>query len=238
MTSFSLKTLETFRNDFNAQSNTVQHVAKNAITHTNLSKALINPARADKLHATFSDELDINTKVSDQKSSGRCWLFSFLNVLRAHTVHKYDLDSSFEFSQNYLFFWDQFEKCNYFLHLMWELREQSTDEEHVRQLLKEPLSDGGQWHMIQNIINKYGVIPDHCMEETYQSNNTERMTGILCGRLREFAHDLRTKTIQNVNQTIDQIRSMSPILKDLEDKGQIQFKGGVYKLASGKVEWV
>lgn len=202
MVNITPKTLEKFRNDFNAQTNTVQHVAKNAITHTSLSKALINPSRADKLHTAFSDELDINTKISDQKSSGRCWLFSFLNVLRAHTVHKYDLDSSFEFSQNYLFFWDQFEKSNYFLHTMWELRDRPTDEEHLRIMLKEPLSDGGQWHMIQNIVNKYGVVPDHCMEETYQANRTENMTGILCGRLREFAKELRTKTIQNANQTI------------------------------------
>ena len=203
MSSVSLKTLETFSTDFNAQSNTVQHVARNAITHTNLSKALIDPSRADTLHTTFSDELDINTKISDQKSSGRCWLFGFLNVLRAHTVHKYDLDSSFEFSQNYLFFWDQFEKCNYFLHNMWELRDRPTDEEHVREMLKEPLSDGGQWHMIQNIVSKYGVVPDYCMEETYQANHTERMTGILCGRLREFAKELRTKTIQDPKQTIE-----------------------------------
>ena len=203
--SFSLTppTLLKYHNDFNASSNTAQHVAKNAITHTSLSKALINPQRANTLHTTFSDELDVNTKTSDQKHSGRCWIFSFLNVLRAHTIHKYDLDASFEFSQTYTFFWDQFEKCNLFLHHMWELRDQPTDNEYVREMLKEPLSDGGQWHMLQNIVNKYGIVPKYAMEETYQSNSTERMTGILCGRLREFAKDLRTKPVQNIQHALE-----------------------------------
>ena len=196
-------TLQKYSNDFNASTNTPQHVAKNALTHTSLSKALINPQRANTLHTTFSDELDVNTKVSDQKQSGRCWIFSFLNVLRAHTIHKYDLDASFEFSQTYTFFWDQFEKSNLFLHHMWELRDHPTDSEYVREMLKEPLSDGGQWHMLQNVVSKYGVVPKYAMEETYQSNNTERMTNILCSRLREFAKDIRTKPVQNIQQTTE-----------------------------------
>ena len=196
-------TIQKYHNDFNASTNTSQHVAKNAITHTSLSKALIDPQRANTLHTTFSDELDVNTKISDQKQSGRCWIFSFLNVLRAHTIHKYDLDASFEFSQTYTFFWDQFEKCNLFLHYIWELRDKPTDNEYVRELLKEPLSDGGQWHMLQNIVGKYGIVPKYAMEETYQSSNTERMTNILCGRLREFAKDLRSKPVQNLQQTME-----------------------------------
>lgn len=191
-----------FRNDFNASNNITQHIAKNALTHTSLSKALVNTKIADSLHTTFSDELDINTKVSDQKHSGRCWIFSFLNVIRAHVVHRYELDPTFEFSQSYIFFWDQFEKCNLFLHYMYELRDQPTDNEYVREMLKEPISDGGQWHMLQNIVLKYGMIPKHCMEETYQSGNTERLTHILCSRLREFAKDIRTKPVQNIAQTI------------------------------------
>jgi bleomycin hydrolase len=196
-------TLQKYRNDFNASSNASQQVAMNAITHTSLSKALINPQRANTLHTTFSNELDVSTKISDQKQSGRCWIFSFLNVLRAHTIHQYDLDASFEFSQTYTFFWDQFEKCNLFLHYMWELRDKPTDNEYVREMLKEPLSDGGQWHMLQNVVLKYGIVPKYCMEETYQSNNTERMTGVLCGLLREFAKDLRTRPVQNIQQTIE-----------------------------------
>ena len=198
--------LATFRARYNDENNAVQHVARNAVTHASPSKVLVDPRRADALHDTFSDELDITTKTSDQQQSGRCWLFSFLNVLRAHMVHKYELDAGFEFSQSYLFFWDQFEKCNLFLHYMWTLRDKPTDDPHVREMLKEPLSDGGQWAMIQNLVDKYGVVPKHCMGESYQANSTERLTTVLCGRLREHAHTLRT--LKDVSQKDERVREM------------------------------
>ena len=198
--------LATFRARYNDENNAVQHVARNAVTHASPAKVLVDPRRADALHDTFSDELDITTKTSDQQQSGRCWLFSFLNVLRAHMVHKYELDAGFEFSQSYLFFWDQFEKCNLFLHYMWTLRDKSTDDPYVREMLKEPLSDGGQWAMIQNLVDKYGVVPKHCMGESYQANNTERLTAVLCGRLREHAHTLRT--LKDVSQKDERVREM------------------------------
>ena len=197
-----------FHATFNTEANNVQRVAQNAITHASLSKIVVNPHRADELHATFSDELDINTTASDQKQSGRCWLFSFLNVLRAHTIKKYNLDPSFEFSQSYVFFWDQFEKCNLFLHHMWMLRDKPTDDPVVREMLKEPLSDGGQWHMIQNIVSKYGVVPHHCMGESYQANQTDKMTNLLCTRLREFAHALRTQPGVSEEQLPNRLKPM------------------------------
>ena len=199
--------LADFRAEYNADDNRVQHVARNAITHAAVSKVLVDPHKADRLHATFSDELDVDTKISDQQSSGRCWIFSFLNVLRAHFVHEYDLPASFEFSQAYMFFWDQFEKCNQFLRYIWELKDEPSDHPVVRELLKEPISDGGQWHMLQNLVAKYGVVPKHCMGESKQANATEKMTGILAGKLREYAHHLRTRTIAD-NQLEDTLRPM------------------------------
>lgn len=185
--------LEAFRNAYNASSNSTQHIACNAITHASPSKVLVDPRRVDALHEAFSNELDVETNMSDQEQSGRCWLFGFLNVVRAHMIHRYELDPQFELSQAYLFFWDQFEKANLFLHYMWKLRDKPTDDPHVREMLKEPISDGGQWHMIQNLVRRYGVVPKHCMGESYQANNTERMTFLLSSRLREFACALRTQ---------------------------------------------
>ena len=199
--------LADFRAEYNAESNRVQHVARNAITHASVSKVLVDPRKADRLHATFSDELDVDTKISDQQSSGRCWIFSFLNVLRAHFVHEYDLPADFEFSQAYLFFWDQFEKCNQFLRYIWELKDEPSDHPVVRELLKDPISDGGQWHMLQNLVAKYGVVPKHCMGESKQANATDKMTCMLAGKLREYAHHLRTRTIAD-GQLEDTLRPM------------------------------
>lgn len=199
--------LADFRAEYNAENNRIQHVARNAITHASVSKVLVDPRKADQLHATFSDELDVDTKISDQQSSGRCWIFSFLNVLRAHFIHEYDLPAHFEFSQAYLFFWDQFEKCNQFLRYIWELKDEPSDHPVVRELLKEPISDGGQWHMLQNLVAKYGVVPKHCMGESKQANATDRMTSTLAGKLREYAHHLRTRTIAD-GQLEDTLRPM------------------------------
>lgn len=194
--------LTDFRNEYNADGNRIQHVASHAITHTAISKVLVKSKRADELHAAFSDELDVDTKISDQQQSGRCWIFSFLNVLRAHFVHEYELPSEFEFSQAYLFFWDQFEKSNQFLKYIWELKDEPSDHPVVRELLKDPISDGGQWHMLQNLVSKYGVVPKHCMSESKQANATDKMNTLLSAKLREYAHHLRTRHVSNLEDTL------------------------------------
>ena len=171
--------------------NQISNIARNAITHVSVKKVIINPERVDSLHETFSNELDVSTNVSDQNSSGRCWIYSFVNVLRMHMVNKYSLSSEFELSQSYLFFWDQFEKSYYFLRLMMQFSNKSLDNEYVRFFLGTPISDGGQWHMLQNIVKKYGVVPEHSMTETYQSKNTKHLNLILCSKLREFAYQIR-----------------------------------------------
>ena len=199
--------LSELHKQYNDQCKTTLHVAQNAITHASASKVMVDTAKADRLHTTFSDELDVDTSISDQQQSGRCWIFSFLNVLRAHFVHKYDLPSTFEFSPVHLFFWDQFEKSNQFLHYMWDLRKESTDHEIVRELLKEPISDGGQWHMLQNLVSKYGIVPKHCMNETYQANNTSSMSKVVCAILREYACIIRRTSEKDLSKTINDMRT-------------------------------
>lgn len=219
-TFLTLELLNDFRNDYEAPSNASQHIARNALTHARFSKVIIDPNRVNALHTTFSDELDITTSTSDQQRSGRCWLFSFLNVLRAHMVKRYELDADFEFSQVYMFFWDQLEKCNWFLHTIWTLihEDKPYDDPYVRELLKEPLSDGGQWHMIQNLVHKYGVVPRHAMQESHQANNTEQMTTLLSSRLREFAHQFRQRHRRDTNASssrLDYERAVRPMLYEI-----------------------
>lgn len=197
--------------------NQISNIARNVITHVSLKKAIIDPNRVDELHETFSNELDVSTNVSDQNSSGRCWIYSFMNVLRMHMVHKYSLPSEFQLSQSYLFFWDQFEKSNYFLHLMMKLTNKPLDNEYIRFFLETPISDGGQWHMLQNIVKKYGVVPEHSMSETYQSKNTKHLNLILCSKLREFAYQIREKfsTMTELHKKEEIKKMMNEIFKIL-----------------------
>jgi bleomycin hydrolase len=172
-------------------------IAQNAISHGNVSKVLMRHGQYDVNHTVFSNELDIDMAISDQQSSGRCWIFGFTNILRMHMIHRYALPPSFEFSNVYLYFYDQLEKCNLFLNHAWALqRKQATnttamDDPYLRSLLQNPVSDGGQWHMLINLVKKYGVVPKQCMNETTQSNRTSRMTTLMNGRLREWAYELR-----------------------------------------------
>ena len=173
--------------------NAAQRMARNALTHLPANTMLVDPTRADALYETVSNELDIDTKPANQQRSGRCWIFAFLNMLRVHIIRRYDLPREFELSASYLFFWDQLEKSHQFLWYVIALRELPSDHAYMRHLLENPVSDGGQWHMLRNIVRKYGVIPQHYMQETYQTNHTRFLNDTLCGKLREFAHALRTK---------------------------------------------
>ena len=137
----------------------------------------------------FSDR--VRTKgITDQESSGRCWLFTGLNVLRAKMIDKYDLPS-FEFSQNYLFFYDQLEKSNLFLQGIIDTRELPSDDRKVDWLFSNPIGDGGQFTGVSNLITKYGAVPSEAMPETFCSNNTSQMSSLIRQKLREDGLRLR-----------------------------------------------
>jgi bleomycin hydrolase len=133
----------------------------------------------------------VKTKgITDQKSSGRCWLFTGLNVLRAKMIDKYELPGM-EFSQSYLFFYDQLEKANLFLQGVIDTRKLPFEDRKVDWLFSNPLSDGGQFTGVSNLITKYGLVPADAMPETYQANNTSQMANLLKLKLREFGLELR-----------------------------------------------
>jgi bleomycin hydrolase len=186
---------------------------QNAATHASVQKIALDTRRIDQLHATFSDELDVDTVVSDQKQSGRCWLFSFLNVLRAHAINRYGLRSDFEFSQSYMYFWHMFERSNWFLEAIWQMRKEPLESVDMRTLLSEPVSDGGQWHMIQNLVSKYGVVPAHCMAESYQANHTETLNTLLCARLRRFAWEIRSNLLPRAQHLVRRKQMMHEVYR-------------------------
>ena len=163
---------------------------KNALSGTSISKLAVNSENAAMMDTHFSDR--VRTKgITDQKSSGRCWLFTGLNVLRAKMIDKYDLPS-FEFSQNYIFFYDQLEKCNLFLQGIIDTRGLSDDDRKVDWLFSNPLSDGGQFTGVSNLVTKYGLVPSDAMPETFCSSNTSAMSSLLKLKLREDGLRLRS----------------------------------------------
>lgn len=166
-----------------------QKAVRNALASNPLSAVAVNAENLAMMDTHFSDVVKTEG-ITDQKSSGRCWLFTGLNVLRAKMIEKYDL-GDFYLSQNYLFFYDQLEKSNLFLQAIIDTRDLPWDDRTVDWLLRNPLSDGGQFTGVSNLIMKYGMVPAEVMPETYSANNTSQMAGLIKRKLREYALELR-----------------------------------------------
>jgi len=166
-----------------------QKAVRNALASNPLSAVAVNAENLAMMDTHFSDVVKTEG-ITDQKSSGRCWLFTGLNVLRAKMIEKYDL-GDFYLSQNYLFFYDQLEKSNLFLQAIIDTRNLPWDDRTVDWLLRNPLSDGGQFTGVSNLIMKYGMVPAEVMPETYSANNTSQMAGLIKRKLREYALEIR-----------------------------------------------
>ena len=131
--------------------------------------------------------------ITNQLSSGRCWMFTSMNVLRPSIMKKYNL-SQFDFSHNYLYFWDIFEKSNLFLENIIATAKQPMDDRTVVEYFKAPVGDGGVWNLYYNAAEKYGVVPQEVMPETAHSNNTSQMVSIINEKLRQGGYELREMT--------------------------------------------
>ena len=165
---------------------------RNAISNVGIQTMAVNQENAGVKDKHFSVEIK-NTGITNQKSSGRCWLFTGLNVLRGRAMKKLGT-KDFMLSQIYLFFFDQLEKSNLFLQGVIDTRKEAIDSEMVRWLFQHPLSDGGTYTGVADLATKYGVVPADVMPETYVSNNTNEFCGHLKRKLREFGIILREKS--------------------------------------------
>ena len=138
----------------------------------------------------------VNVKgITNQQSSGRCWMFTSMNVLRPQVMEKYNLNQ-FDFSHNYLYFWDIFEKSNLFLENIIATAARPMDDREVTEYFKSPVGDGGVWNLYYNAAQKYGVVPQEVMPETAHSNNTSQMTGVINEKLRLGGYTLRELAAQ------------------------------------------
>ena len=164
-------------------------VVRNALTTTSIT-SISNVLEAQEANPFFFSVEVPTMKVTNQLQSGRCWIFSSMNVLREIIAKKYKIDQ-FELSQNYVAFYDKLEKCNWFMNCVLEQIDQPYDDRTLQWLLDNGVGDGGQWDMVVSLVKKYGICPKTAMPETYQSSHTHDMNGLLNKRLRKFASEAK-----------------------------------------------
>lgn len=196
--------IQFFSDNFNKDQQ--NELLRNAVSNNNLKPLVVNRDKVQNRNHVFSKKIDIKVKNTDQKDSGRCWIFALLNLMRFQMIKKYKLDEDFEFSQNYLFFFDKLEKANYFLHNIIETKDSPNDSRIFEFLMNNPVDDGGQWNMLVNLVLKYGVIPKTSMNETHASSKSDELSGILNERLKTFAFEIRTgKGAKKIEQYMEEI---------------------------------
>jgi len=184
------------------KSNSETQALTNAISNNEIKKLAINRENAGKVNHLFTNKVETKG-ITNQKSSGRCWLFTGLNTLRPIIINKLKLNE-FEFSENYSFFWDQFEKANLFLEGIIMTRDKADDDRTVDWFFKGPINDGGQWTTFAGIITKYGLVPKSAMPETYHSSNTSWMSRMIKRKLREDG--VRLREMNNNGKNLNEIR--------------------------------
>ncbi len=164
--------------------------AMNAVAKNDIKNLALNrEALIDSDHL-FSHKIKTG-EITNQKSSGRCWLFAGLNIMRPKIIEKHSL-KDFDFSETYLFFWDKLEKANLFLEAVIQTRNKDFYDREVEWLMNNSLPDGGQWCFVVELINKYGAVPESAMPETNSSGNTGMMNRLITTKLHQDAILLRS----------------------------------------------
>jgi len=182
--------------------NTLTRFQTNVITSVNPKTAALDRERCLQIgnHVFSIHKVKEVKPITLQASSGRCWIFAAMNVLRIGIAEELKLEE-FELSQSYLYFYDQLERCNWFLQNIIDTADQDLDSRLVQYLLGKPLEDGGQYDMIANIIEKYGVVPKDCFPESFSSSESRHMWNLLRCRLRDMAKSLRNSFANGVDKT-------------------------------------
>lgn len=151
--------------------------------------------------------------ITNQFGSGRCWMFTSMNVLRPGIMKKYNLDQ-FDFSHNYTYFWDIFEKSNLFLENSITTAGKDMQDREVSEYFKAPVNDGGVWNLYYNVARKYGVVPQEVMPETAHSNNTSQMISLINEKLRLGGYTLREMAA--AGKSLKELRNeKKEVLKDV-----------------------
>ena len=169
--------------------NGADKAVRNALAANDIRDIALNQDNQVEMNTYFSNSVP-SKGITDQQSSGRCWLFTGMNVLRSKMINEHNL-VGMNFSHVYLFFYDQLEKSNLFLQAIIDTRKSPIEDKTVEWLFRNPLSDGGTFTGVADLVAKYGVVPQGVMPETFASNNTSRFTSLIKRKLREYALQLR-----------------------------------------------
>ena len=198
------KKLNEFSKKFNkTRSN---KVFKNVNTKADFDVLILKSDYLQNKKRTFKNFIDVDTKITNQHHSGRCWLFAFLNVIRIPMIKKYNL-KEFEFSQNYLFFYDKLEKANFFLNFIIKNKNTNLNDLKMIYILDNLTNDGGQWNMFVNLIEKYGIVPKTNMDDHYHSKNSDQLKDFYNNFLRTAAHTIKTSKSNNLNNIKNELLS-------------------------------
>ena len=179
--------LDEFRRSFDADPS--KRLVQNVVTQHDVNDLALSRSIVTDSPHSFSIVLD-DWSVTNQAKSGRCWMFAGLNLCRADTRNVLNV-KDFEFSQNYLMFWDKLERVNFVLEAIIETADRPADDRTVSWLLSSPISDGGQWDMFTALVAKHGVVPKSAMLETESSGNSGRMNASLNYQTRQGAKRIR-----------------------------------------------
>lgn len=188
----------------NYEANVKYQAIENAASHNGIFAAL--ECRQSHVDNTPVFSLDLTKdKVTNQKASGRCWMFAALNTFRHKLISQYKLEN-FELSQAHTFFWDKYEKSNWFLEQVIATSDQELTSRKVSFLLQTPQQDGGQWDMVVSLFEKYGVVPKSVYPESVSSSSSRELNAILNKLLRQDAQILRDLLVSGADQATVQAK--------------------------------
>ena len=193
-----------------------------ALANAMASNAIDDMARNHRNAAALDNYFSVETKaqsITNQKQSGRCWMFSGFNVLRSNYTHEHGDSIDLELSQAYLFFYDQLEKANLMLQGVIDTGTKSIDDQRVQFFFRSPINDGGTFCGVADLAEKYGLVPREAMPESFASENTSRASRLIASKLREYGLQLRDMVAKNKSQASlnkAKVRMLAQIYRMLE----------------------
>lgn len=187
--------------------------ARNALADHDIRSLIVNQKKVLSTDGLFNHEIDKPGSITNQKSSGRCWLFAGLNILRPKVMNKYNM-KDFTLSQAYEQFYQKLEAANRSLELAIALRSEPLHSRRMDTLLKDVISDGGNWNYVQALIEKYGAVPESVMPDDHAASHTREMNALLAARLRKGIVQIRSAA--HAGQSVAQLREMKMhVLQDV-----------------------
>ena len=203
MSEITLNQLENLENAY--LKNDKLNVLQNALFSNDLTKIASN--QQAKAAQPFIFSIDLKTHgITNQFQSGRCWIFSAMNVLREALIKELKIEGDFELSQNYIAFYDKLEKANWFMECVKKELATDLDAEKMRFLLEGAVSDGGQWNMLVSLVEKYGVCPKDAYPESFQAGHTHKLNSLMNRRLRKFALEAKSAFDAGNQAAIDKLQ--------------------------------